>query len=440
MSKKKTALFLIILSLLLSLCLLACGKAKNKQQGNASNSKSSTKSETEYTSKKSSSGSSKSSSDSYSIKTSSGEKLEAKPGYTAVSDTVSTSPVSEHSPSVLLPFIGDYVSGTVDIDSEIKLSGGTYETFFGFSEKKDKEIVTKYIDALSSYGCTLEKKTGSYYYLNCSKNISHGKIPYDYVTTYYDIKIAEHVDSDPYYILVEYPPEIWFDYSSVSGSQSSNSITVMSEVRYSKNKYYFYITGYAGSKDEFTVCFDPVTYSAGKTINFKDFKAQESAGDNALCKMWIKSAAGYLEYSDVIDISVNVLDANDSGVAIAFDVTYLDHTTKHHLEGVSVSKEIAENTANSGGSGISTGISTGNNKCSFCGGSGEVICHVCGGDGYEMCPNCNGTGSYWQNGVGTIPGSLKKCTRCNHGKIKCSSSRCNGGMTKCTACGGDGER
>lgn len=441
MNKTKKA-FHIIIFLLLVLALTSCGSTEKTQSNYSSTQtsagKSSSKNNAEYASQKSTS---TSKSDSYSYKASTGEKLEAKPGYTAVLDTVSSSPVSEHSPSVLLPFIGDYVSGPVDVGTEIPLNDGTYETFFGFSEKKDKENILKYIDALSTYGCTLEKKTGAYYYLNCSENISHGKIPYDYLTTYYDLQISINLDKAPYYVLVVYPPEIWFDYSSLSGTQSGVSITVMSSVRYSSDKYYFDIKGYAGEKDELTICFDPETYSSGKTISLKDLKAQEAAGSSSLCKIWIESSSGYLKYDDVYDANINILDATDSTAAISFSITYLDGTTKHTVEGVSVSKEVEESIANSGDAGI-TPISpaTGNDVCSYCGGTGETICHTCGGSGTVMCPNCNGTGSYWENGVGTTPGSVKKCTRCNHGKIKCSNSKCHGGMVPCTACGGDGIR
>ena len=218
MSKKAKKLLCILLSAVLLISLSGCGSSK-KSSGSSSkiSAKETVAKSTTETATKTSGSSSKSS---FSMKASNGQNLEAKVGFMVCFDTVSSAPSCDHNPSVLLPYLGDYVGGISTIHDEISYSSsGYYGTNYSFDGKPDKASVKKYVDALSSYGCTLEYTWGgsgstTAYYLNCSKKITHGTISLA-AREYYDLSVTVYEKEK--FVSIYYPKEIWFDYSSLGG-------------------------------------------------------------------------------------------------------------------------------------------------------------------------------------------------------------------------------
>lgn len=437
MNKKKKAVFCIILSLILAVNLAACASS-GKGTGDSQSLNSNTGRTSSKTTAKNVSGSKSASS--FSIKTTDGQTLEAKPGYTAISHTGTATPESSHNTSLIFPYLGDYVAGISEVGTEKAKTGGAYSTVYYFDKAPDIDSVKKYIGSLSSYSCTLEKTWGEsskdpVYYLNCSKKVTHGGVSYG--TKNYDLQITVYASKTPYFVEIVYPSEIGFDYSSLGSSSSSDTTTVKTDCSYSDGKYYFHITGYCDKDNKITVLFDPKTYTVGSSISYSDFKKQKDAGKSSLCDLIVHGKKGYLDISDTKDITVKVLEISETAVAISLKIIYMDGSNQRLVQAVAVTDGNPDETVNSDNSAVAPIVSpgTGSNVCSACGGSGRVICHVCGGDGQSLCPNCNGTGSY------SLGGSLVRCTRCGgKGSVKCSSSRCVGGMTSCTACGGDGIR
>lgn len=441
MSKKTKKLLCILLSAVLLISLSGCGSSK-KSSGSSSkiSAKETVAKSTTETASKTSGSSSKSS---FSMRASNGQNLEAKVGFMVCFDTVSSAPSCDHNPSVLLPYLGDYVSGISTIHDEISYSSsGYYGTNYSFDGKPDKASVKKYVDALSSYGCTLEYTWGgsgstTAYYLNCSKKITHGTISLA-AREYYDLSVTVYEKEK--FVSIYYPKEIWFDYSSLGGGVTTEAVTSKAKTRNANNRITFEVSGYGEKGDYLLIGFDPDAYSTGNTLKKKDFDTQDKS-NSALCKVAVFSSKYSVDYSGVTDVELKILESSDSVTAVSFMVAFMAGTEQHKVEGIAVSESITDNTANSGGGGGATivnPIPSGKTKCSSCGGTGREKCHACGGDGLEICPNCKGTGKYYEQTYGQTTGIYRDCKRCKGGHINCS--RCVDGTVSCTACGGDGYR
>ncbi|GEM_PF-3093596 len=450
MNKKKIIIYAIIVTLL-SLTLCACGKSKestaftsyNSSARQAAADKQAAKNEAEYASSKAG----KNSSDSFAIKASTGETLEAKNNYTVILHTSETNPTLRHSPSILLPYIGDYVGGKITIDKEMHNTvDDYYEIFFKFNKKPDLDSVKKYVNTLSSYGFTVEATKGEggtkpFYFLNSSKKITHGIADYG-DGKYYDMKIVANAASSTYFVSVTYPAEVGFDLSGLDAT--TDTITSKTNCEYINGKNTFTISGYGEPGEAIIISFDPNSYSKNDVIDKKTLTTQQALGSSSICGISVKVPKLYAINDDLIEAEVKILESNDSVSAISFYVSFMYENTHHTVEGVAVSGEIKEgtaNTANSNGSGNYNGLDSlpKSKPCSACSGAGWSKCRTCGGTGMVTCTSCSGKGTYWANSYGT-DGAVTRCERCfGKGKVSCTATGCGGtGRVNCWKCGGTG--
>ena len=379
---------------------------------------------------------------SYSIKTSFGDKLEADPGYTVLSVTNTKSVSCDHSPTVILPFLGDYLNGDISVESEYGPHEGVYNVSYTLSKKADMNAVERYLKDLSSYGCTVDRTIDGAedfhgYYIKCSKVKKQGLIFYDF-SSYYDLYFQVSAFDSNYRAKFEYSPEIWFDYSSLSDHKDSNTVTFKTETRYVKERLTFPINGYGESGDELTIGINFDNYAVGTVLDLNEQQKQLDKWSKSCFVVFLSEGSKSVGSEKLTDVEVKILEFTDSTAVISFKISYLIGTDLKTFEGIAYCNEFPEDY------GRPTEVvqydsdyTFGSIMCSGCGGTGTKLCSSCGGDGMLDCPNC-GNGSYWQSGWGAN-GSVKICSRCGgNGHIKCTAFGCNNGKVQCLLCGGKG--
>jgi len=84
-------------------------------------------------------------------------------------------------------------------------------------------------------------------------------------------------------------------------------------------------------------------------------------------------------------------------------------------------------------------ISTSENNCTMCGGTGKMNCIDCFGKGEILCPQCKGESGVVYNEYSRYANNRVSCRNCsNTGYVKCPS--CGGKKTEtCTKCNGTGK-
>lgn len=390
-----------------------------------------------------------------------GESLKVESGYSYVSCTTSMQNTIPHNATILIPPIFNYTSDEFVMGAETG-QNDIYTLSFKNEKLVNFEFIENYIKDLEKYGFTHERTycvsdDQKVYYLNYSGgNITHGAA--EFIETY-DMEITSYKLYGTTGITFKYPKEVWFDLGEIEGSYTA--VKVLTDC--SLNEIIeFTIRGWSQDNSDYIVLsFDPDTYGTGTVIKASDFRAQSGAGKSALCNaaIWGRtiSGSGWPVYADSFDyIDVNVLQCDDSCIAISYSIKVPSGSAQYLLEGICVAdvgrtSSVIEGTNGepeqiySGAEKCITCNGVGKQKCTSCGGSGLTACHKCT-RGRIQCSQCNGTGrvgnSYGVGGTSTCAAcrgiGYKDCT-CNNGWVQCASCR-GEGYKNCIMCNGTGKR
>lgn len=379
-----------------------------------------------------------------------GESLEAEPGYSYVCCTKSMQSTIPHDANVLIPPVFDYTGDEFVMGTETGTNG-----FYTLSFKNEKLVdfgfVEDYVKDLEKYGFTLESTFNisddhKVYYLNYSGsgNITHGAA--EHYDGTYDMSIMSYKQYGTTSVIFTYPKEVWFDLEKAEGSYTAVKVSTDCSL---SEKIEFKIRGWSqNSSDYIFLSFDSDTYGTGKVITASDFKTQAGAGKSALCNVAIwgstisGDSSGWPVYVDSLDsIDVNVLQCDDSCIAISYSISVPSGSARYLLEGICVADVGEASAAGEGANGEPEQIYSGTEKCLTCNGTGQQKCGQCFGKGTQDCPKC----SYGRiqcslcHGTGRTSGSYgttsNTCTRC-HGTGYTNCTNCNGGYVFCSGCHG----
>lgn len=394
-----------------------------------------------------------------------GESLDVEPGYSYVCCTKAMQSTIPHNATILIPPVFDYTGDEFVMGTETG-KNDIYTLSFKNEKLVDFGFVEDYVKDLEKYGFTYENTfrvsdDHKVYYLNYSGsgNITHGAA--ETFSGTYDMQIMSYKQYGTTSVIFTYPKEVWFDLGETEGSYTAVKVSTDCSLN---EKIEFKIRGWSqDSSDYIVLSFDPGTYGTGKVITASDFKAQSGAGKSALCNaaIWGSTisgdSSGWPVYVDSFDsIDVNVLQCDDSCVAISYSINVPSGSAQYFLEGICVADTGRASSAIEGANGEPEQIYSGTDKCFTCNGVGKQKCTSCGGsgltdchrckDGRIQCNQCNGTGrtgnSYGVGGTSTCTAcrgiGYKDCT-CNNGWVQCTSCR-GEGYKDCIMCNGTGKK